>query len=280
MQPRADLFGSLESLYAQTDFLVRLQRDPVRYVHRYTRPADQELAGLIAASMAFGRVDLFFPVLDRIFDWLDGRGGPRAAIEALDADAAHAALDDLIYRWIRGPDVVTLLAALQATLADHGSLSALAGQGSRDTLERLVQTVRGHAPEPWTRGFRYLLTAPSGGSACKRMNLFLRWMVRPPVEGVDVGIWAGPGVETLLIPVDTHVLRISRFLGLTTRSDTSWKTAVAITDALRAADPTDPVRFDFALAHLGISRACLGYRSEPVCAGCPLDGVCAAKPKT
>lgn len=280
MQPRPDLFASLESLYAHTAFLERLQRDPVRYVHRYSDPQDQELAGLIAASMAFGRVDLFFPVLDRIFDWLDTQGGPRVAVDALDPDAAHAALDDLIYRWIRGPDVVALLAALQGTLAEHGSLGALAGQGSRDTLERLVQTVRGHAPQPWTRGFRYLLTPPSGGSACKRMNLFLRWMVRPPREGVDVGIWSSPGVHTLLIPVDTHVLRISRFLGLTTRSDTSWKTAVAITDALRAADPHDPVRFDFALAHLGISRACLGYRSAPVCAGCPLDGVCAAMPRT
>ncbi|MBW2258057.1 MAG: DUF2400 family protein, partial [Deltaproteobacteria bacterium] len=126
------------------------------------------------------------------------------------------------------------------------------------------------------RGFRTFLPSPTGGSACKRWNMFLRWMVRPPTEGIDLGLWDSLPPSALVVPLDTHVLRIARLVGLTRRRDGSWRTAAEITANLRLLDPDDPVRFDFALAHLGISGACKGRRDEAVCSACPLRPVCVA----
>jgi uncharacterized protein (TIGR02757 family) len=120
-----------------------------------------------------------------------------------------------------------------------------------------------------------MLTSPDDGSACKRLNLFLRWMVRPD-DGVDLGPWTALTPADLVVPLDVHVLRISRFLGLTRRSDASWRTACEVTDGLARLDPADPVRFDFALSHLGISGACRGARHPDACPLCPLDPVCTA----
>ncbi len=143
-------------------------------------------------------------------------------------------------------------------------------------IRQATEVVSGVPFAEQPRGLRYLLPSPDGGSACKRWNLFLRWMVRPPREGVDLGIWTTWSPAGLVMPLDVHVHRVSRFLGLTTRNDTSWRTAEAITDALRRLDPEDPVRFDFALAHLGISGDCRGHHDPEVCASCPLEPVCTA----
>ena len=105
--------------------------------------------------------------------------------------------------------------------------------------------------------------------------MLMRWMVRR--ESPDLGCWSHLDPADLVIPLDTHVSRISRFLGLTQRSDASWRTAEEVTTALRAFSPDDPVRYDFALAHLGISEGCLGYREVKVCSACPLEAVCTAK---
>ncbi|MEM6929588.1 MAG: DUF2400 family protein, partial [Myxococcota bacterium] len=122
------------------------------------------------------------------------------------------------------------------------------------------------------RGLRMFLPRPSDGSATKRWWMILRWLVRRP-DGVDRGLWTSRAPSELVIPLDTHVLRIARYVGLTARKDGSLRTALEITAGLRAIDPDDPVRFDFALAHLGISGGCKG-RPDPVCRPCPLRGLC------
>jgi uncharacterized protein (TIGR02757 family) len=101
-------------------------------------------------------------------------------------------------------------------------------------------------------------------------------MVRPRREGIDLGLWTTRRPAELVVPLDTHVLRLSRFLGLTARTDGSLRTALEVTARLRELDPDDPVRFEFALAHLGISGACKGYRHAEVCPTCPLQTVCVA----
>jgi uncharacterized protein (TIGR02757 family) len=106
--------------------------------------------------------------------------------------------------------------------------------------------------------------------------MFLRWMIRSPREGIDLGLWTTRSPAALIVPLDTHVLRIARFVGLTARRDDSLRTALEVTDGLRRFDPDDPVRFDFALAHLGISGACRGHRDPEVCPSCPLTSVCTA----
>lgn len=289
---RPELRAHLEALYRRTDAAARLVDDPVAWARRYDDPRDVEIAGLLAASFAYGRVASFRPVLAWLFRQADARGGPWAWVDAFDPAIDGPVLAPLVYRWNRGVDVVLLLATLRRVLGRVGGLEVLFGDpagGIRAGLTAAVDTLRCAALEvapacgvparDWEdlpRGFRTFLPSPADGSACKRLNMFLRWMVRPPTEGIDLGLWRRWTPDRLIVPLDTHVLRIARFLGLTARRDGSWRTAEEITDALRAFDPLDPVRYDFSLAHLGISGACRGHRDPVACPGCALDTVCGA----
>jgi uncharacterized protein (TIGR02757 family) len=288
--PSSHLGPTLERLYASVDVASRLAADPVRFAHRYRRPEDREVAAVLASSLAFGRVAAFTPVLERLFAVADARGGPRAWVDGFDPVAEAAELGPLYYRWNRGIDWVLLLSALRRLYTECPSLEEhLSGEHLPDALGSLVDALRRAAVaeaarcglrastfDDLPRSFRTLLPHPSDGSATKRWWMFLRWMVRPGREGIDLGLWTRRRPGELVVPLDTHVLRLSRFLGLTRRTDGSLRTAIEVTDALRVFDPDDPVRFDFALAHLGISGACRGYRDAAVCPTCVLHAVCVA----
>jgi uncharacterized protein (TIGR02757 family) len=127
--------------------------------------------------------------------------------------------------------------------------------------------------EPPGRNFLHLLPDPGTGCAAKRPCLFLRWMVRKD-DGLDLGLWTVLAPRELVIPLDTHVLRIARYIGLTDRKTAGWLTAEEITSSLRAFDPDDPVSYDFALAQLGISRDCIHRRDPDRCPACPLEAIC------
>jgi uncharacterized protein (TIGR02757 family) len=103
-----------------------------------------------------------------------------------------------------------------------------------------------------TDGIKFMFPLPEKGSSCKRMNLFLRWMVRK--DELDFGLWKGITTDKLIIPVDTHVARICTELGLTSRKNVSWKMAEEITDNLKEFDPVDPVKYDFAICHIGMRK--------------------------
>src|SRR5206468_2700129 len=122
------------------------------------------------------------------------------------------------------------------------------------------------------RGLHHLLPAVGGGAA-KRLNLYLRWMVRGP-DAVDFWIWKRVRAAQLVIPLDTHIHRMARHLGLTGRKSADWKTAEEITAGLRALDPADPVRYDFALCHFGMSGACPLKPRRETCSSCALLGAC------
>ncbi len=270
----------LEALVARTDVRARLATDPVAFVHRYTDPLDQEIAAVLAGTMAYGRVAAFRPVLDTLFGLADAHGGPRAWVEAFDPEVHGPEVLPLVYRWNRGIDWVLLLRSLRAAVERAGTVEGLL-PGDRplpDALDALVVSLRegvvaAHGDLP--RGVRALLPRPADGSATKRWWMILRWMVRP-ADGVDLGLWRSRRPAELVVPLDTHVLRLSRFLGLTARKDGSLRTALEVTAGLRALDPEDPVRFDFALAHLGISGMCRGRRDAAICPGCPIEPVCRA----
>ncbi len=268
-----------------------LELDPLAFPRRWSRPADQEVMAVLAASLAFGRVRGFWPVLEALHVLAERHGGPEAWLRGFDGERG-AELLGLQHRWVRGADLALWCATLGRALRAHGSLGALAVQGFRvedphigPMLEALVGRLREHAVEvagvgrfeELPRGFRGLLCQPSDGSACKRWCMALRWLVRS--EDPDLGLWALP-TAMLVIPLDTHVARLSWFLGLTRRTDGSWKTALEITRALAEIDPGDPLRFDFALAHLGIDGRCTVGVRDPlpppveVCGACALGGVC------
>ena len=246
------------------------------FVHRFGEPGDVEVVGLLAASLAFGNVVAVRRSIGRVLDVLGEH--PAESIRPPRARARlHRDLDGFVHRVWRGEHVATMLANAGELRDEHGSLGALLGTrvteagDFREGLARFADALRG--PEP-DRSLRHLLPDPRAGSACKRLLLYVRWMVRP-ADGVDLGQWDLPASE-LVIPVDTHIHRIGRNLGLTERNDASWRTAEEITAALRRYDASDPVRYDFALCHHGISRECPSRRDDAKCRPCALRTVCRA----
>ncbi len=282
----------LLGLDATLDRAARLAADPVELPRRHASPDDQEVAGLLAAALAYGRADLFKPILVRLLDQLGP--SPARAVEAFARAPDVASLSWFRYRFNRPADLAALLAAIGHVRLVHGSLGArfsglfeAAGGGPaalRPALAALGAELRGAPPVAallrgrGARGLRHLLPDAAGPGAAKRWNLYLRWMVRGP-DAVDLGAWRGVPRSALVIPLDTHVMRVSRCLGLTRRSDASWRTAEEITASLRRVDPDDPVRFDFALCHLGMSGGCPARRRRQACAACPLAGACRARPR-
>ncbi len=281
--PRAEkVRPQLDALLATCDRAAHVRRDPLEFVHRYRDPLDQELVAMLASAVAYGRVDLFKPRLARLLEVL-GREPSRVAREATPGELLRLCRG-FEYR-MTGPEEVAALAfAVGRLQRRHGSLGALAGRGLehsadwREALARLVATLWSFDLTPFigtprpNRRLAHLVASPGGASACKRLNLMARWMVRGP-DGVDLGLWPVPA-RVLVMPLDTHVHRISGFLGLTRRTDLSWRTAEEITARLRVLDPEDPVKYDFALSHLGISGQCPSRRDPVKCAQCPLRSVC------
>ncbi len=243
-------------------------QDPSDFVHRYDNPADQEIAALIASSISFGRVASFWGVLDRIFHQADLRGGPLVWVTNFDDTDAHR-LHPIFYRWIRGSDIARFVRTIGRVRREYGTVGRLfelmydpSEVNLAGTLGRAMDVLRNASLQSTqehfdglSRGYRYLLPHPKSGSACKRWCMLLRWMVRN--DGPDVGLWNLPP-EKLIIPLDTHIHRIAKHLRLTHRNDASWRTVVEVTANLRRIDPKDPVRFDFVLAHLGISGTARG----------------------
>ncbi len=290
MTLRPYLAAPLLRRYADAfDATAHLSRDPLEFPHRYAHPADQEVVAFVAASLAFGRVASFRPVLERIFDAL----GPRPAevlAQGLVPGPDSIRIDragDQVYRWLLPPDLGALLRSLGMELRDHGSLEAAFLRWDDPTtadtwapLGAWLAHLRAHArglhpqPEERARALAFLFPSTQGDAACKRQHLFLRWVVRSAVGGIDLGLWKAIPPSRLVVPCDVHVGRIGHALGLCERADPNHTTADEITGALRLIDPADPVRFDFAICHLGISGGCRARRIDSVCASCSLREAC------
>lgn len=286
----------LERFERQFDKAHRVGFDPVELPRRHADPEEQEVAGLFASALAYGRADVFKPRLERVLDEM--RPSPARFCEAMARAPSRTAFAGFQYRFNQPPDIAALAAAAGHVRIVHGGLGlrlavllreehraahdgATPSQALRRALARFAQELREAPParallrERGLRGLTHLLPDPGGPGACKRWNLYLRWMVRGP-DAVDLGAWRGIPPSVLVVPLDTHVARIARYLGLTDRRDMTWRTAEEITESLRRIDPDDPVRFDFVLCHLGMSGACPVRRDPSCCAVCSLRGGCRA----
>ncbi len=263
----------LENLLQEADWAAYLHADPVGIVHEYPTE-DQAVVALIVSSLAYGQVKLLRSAARQILDSLGD--SPRATIQSADYEEFVERFDGFLYRMTRAEDVADLCCGIKAGLSQHGSLEAVYQQAGESHLERasgFVDFIRAnrHRTEV-ARGLRYLLPSPADGSTTKRLHLFFRWVGRGP-DAVDLGLWDIDSSE-LIMPLDTHTSRICRYLGLTSRKSNDLKTAQAVTASLRDIDPNDPLRFDFAICHLGISGSCIHERSDAHCPGCPLNEVC------
>jgi uncharacterized protein (TIGR02757 family) len=206
-------------------------------------------------------------------------------VRAFDPALHGALLAPLVHRWIRGRDLVALILVLRRMLRESGSIEAFFLEGddpaqphigpgldafSTRALATDLQQAYGRRV-PTQRGVSYFFPRPSAGSACKRLNLFLRWMVRR--DEIDLGVWTRVSPARLIVPLDTHVIRLGRCLRLTRYTSPGWKMAVEITASLRDVDAVDPVRYDFALCHVGMMNAC-GFGKAQRDTQCPLRGMC------
>jgi len=185
----------------------------------------------------------------------------------------------LSHRFISRHGVHRFLLCVRAALLEHGSLEALYRRGmereeggARVWLANFLSWFRDAWGDTIPREGNFLFPDPSKGSACKRHNLFLRWVVRGG-DGVDLGIWTALSPRHLIVPLDTHMARMGKWMGLSTRNTADWRMAEEITGAFRAVCPEDPVRFDFALTRIGILKACT-LVSRGRCVLCPLGYAC------
>ncbi len=257
----------------------RLDSDPLLFPHRYPDPADREVVAFLAASLAFGRVASIKASVGRILAALGPT--PASFLDAWD-ERPIPELAHFVHRWVTGEDVEEFLRMVKRARRSHGSLGSLFEEGDAggsdfvaalSSFHRSLLSLSPRVSAP-SRGVRFLLPSPDGPSACKRSHLFLRWMVRK--GDVDLGLWAGGRFSParLLLPMDTHVHRISRYLGLTVRRTPDLAASREATAWLARLAPADPVGYDWALSRLGILAECVSERTRRHCERCALAPVC------
>jgi uncharacterized protein (TIGR02757 family) len=283
MTSAAALRQPLERLYREFDYAARVDLDAIRFPTRYADPRDRELVALLSSCLAYGRVDLFGRALEGVLAAMGP--SPAAFVRDFDPERDGARFARFRYRFNRPRDVVAFCIAARDVLARHGTLERcfLAGDDEPTgpiaaPLERFARAFLEadvHALFPrgrLSRGYGHLFPLPSRGGPCKRLHLYLRWMVRR--EAPDFGLWTGVSPSRLLIPLDTHIENMSRAIGLTRRRSRTWAMAAEITARLATVDAEDPVKYDFALCHKRMSGDCRDRRDVAVCTGCGLRDIC------
>jgi uncharacterized protein (TIGR02757 family) len=281
------LKDTLDRLYADFNY-PDSATDPIQIVRRFERRDDREVVGFCASALAFGRVASVLQSIDRLLAIMGDH--PADYVRVFDPRRDARPFGGFVHRWTRGPDLVALVWLLHQMFDRSGSVEGFFAEGDgkatgdigpaldRFSARALALDLRAaYGRVPARPGVCYFFPRPSAGSACKRLNLFLRWMVRH--DALDLGVWSRVSPAALVIPLDTHVIRVGRCLRLTRYSSPGWAMARDITASLRRLDPEDPVKYDFALCHLGMMNAC-GFNRAQRDSQCPLRGVCRPRART
>lgn len=269
----------LETLYSKYNHRKLIKPDPLQFIYNYSKPRDMEIAGLLSAALAYGRVEQIQKSLTKLFGFMGN--SPYEFVLNFNP-AKRKKLQDFKHRFNTGNDIANLLKLLKYILKIHGSIENCFLLGYRDSHENIAPALstfcdsllKIHSSkynESTNKGLGYLLVSPTNGSACKRMNLFLRWMVRN--DDVDSGIWKSIDKAKLIVPIDVHMGRLCRFLGFHNKNTISLKTAIEITKHFIEIEPNDPVKYDFALSRIGIVENCTG-KYNATCKACELNIFC------
>ncbi len=271
---------ALREVDAACDRTARVHIDPIGAVRgRYRAPRDLELAGLVGACVAFGNVKTLRAKVEDAFDRL----GPNLTAVADDELDVFARLGGWRHRVYIGEDLGRLLIGARRVQRAHRTLGHKfradldVGGTLKGALTRFADSIREagglHVAARERRGAAHILPDPGKTSGCKRLLLYLRWMVRPE-DGVDLGLWKSVPASLLIVPVDTHIHKLAHNLGFTNRRTMTWAAAEEITSVLREYDSCDPARFDFPLCHLGMLQRCPSRRDSARCEGCGVIDVC------
>jgi uncharacterized protein (TIGR02757 family) len=244
----------LEQKYREFNRADFIAADPISVPHRFVRLQDREIIGFWTAILAWGNRKSIIQSADRIVTLMDG--APWDFVRNHE-ERDRARFLEFKHRTFQATDTLWFLAFFQEYYTRHNSLERAFARHLDVSSETVEAALRGfhrdffdhpYAPE---RTRKHVAT-PERGSTCKRLNMFLRWMVRRDGSGVDFGVWNDIAPSQLLIPLDVHVERVARRLGLVQRKQTDWQTVLELTSNLRTFDPADPVKYDFALFGLGV----------------------------
>ena len=244
-----ELRNFLEDLYAKLNRREFVHPDPLEFLYNYNDPLDREIVGFIASSLAYGRVNQILKSVSKVLEPM-GKS-PRLFIEKTSTSRLAETYGNFKHRFTTGSELVELVEGMKATFAQHGSLNLLFAStfkthGINDAILTLTTSVKCRCSLP----NHSMVPSPDKDSACKRLWLFLRWMVRQ--DEVDPGGWVDVSPSLLVVPLDTHMFQLSKKLGLTSRNQANMKTAVEITESFREINLFDPVKYDFCLTRLGI----------------------------
>ncbi len=229
--------------------------DPVSVPHRFSIKQDIEIAGLFAATLAWGKRQTIIKNCDRLLGLMDN--APYAFMRGhRESDLKRMAR--FVHRTFNATDLLYFISFLEHHYRDHESLESLFSVSAEQASVE-GGLIHFHNTFFSLTGFpartRKHIATPERKSACKRMNMYLRWMVRRDNRGVDFGLWRTIQPRQLVCPCDVHVERVARKLKLIRRKSLDWSAAVELTDSLRLLDPDDPVRYDFALFGMGLMDA-------------------------
>ena len=259
-----DLRQYLDTLVARYETADFIDEDPISIPHAFDDRRDQEVIGFYAALLAWGRRDVMLRKLEELCERMDY--APYRFVRTFDPDNDRKALDGFVHRTFQPIDAFWLTQNLSLALDRYGSMEGLfsahlsdepSGQPVREMLQGVSTTLLTiHDDTP--QRLRKHLARPEAGSACKRLNMYLRWMVRP--GPVDFGHWTCLDADDLMLPVDVHVGRQARELGLLTRKTNDWKTVRRLTTVCRHLCTSDPARYDFAFFGIGVQDDSLDTR--------------------
>lgn len=239
----------------------QISPDPLQFLHRYTKPLDIEAMAIIASVFAYGNVNQIINTIEKIRLAADEE--PYNFITKFNSASAKK-LSGIKHRFYTNDDIVHLFRTLNLLYEKHDSLKLFFYKFYNPSDANLKNSITGfssgfyqllklvYRQKQLSTGLKFMFPLPELGSACKRTNLFLRWMVRK--DQLDFGLWNDIPASKLIIPVDTHIARVCQMLKLTKRKNVSWKMAEEITNNLKQFDADDPVKYDFAICHLGMRK--------------------------
>jgi len=258
--PSKQVKCKINELYTQYHSPTFLGIDPLVTLVQFSRREDLEVGGLIASALSYGRVENIIKSIETIFSCMGE--SPYTFITTTDYSTKKRVFKKFKHRFTTGADIALYTHAVAGILKKHGSIETFfATNLGRVPQNALAAAMNAFSAEikagaealcsPLPGYFTFLVPSPSSGSACKRMNMFLRWMIRP-ADGIDLGVWKSISTAHLIMPVDTHIAKIARSEGMTQRQSADWQMALEITAWLRHIDSDDPVRFDFSLCRNGM----------------------------
>jgi len=237
----------LENIYQKFNRREYVHPDPLEFLYRYPGIQDREIVGMISSSLAYGRVAQILKSTETVLDKM-GSSPFRFLMKSSNRSLSKT-FSGFKHRFTTDEGLVSLMTGIKKIISRHGSLNLcfVAGLNRNDKtiIEGLVKFVG-----KLNCSDRYLIPLPEKRGACKRLNLFLRWMVRK--DAVDPGGWETVPKRKLIVPIDTHMARIGRMLGATMRKTADMKMALEITETFKKLAPRDPVKYDFALTRFGI----------------------------